>query len=335
MRRDPLQQIFDTLDGQTRHLVEELLTRLASAQGVAVEPSSLIFLLDRWTDHLANANRSPLTCQRYGNIVAGFLGQFPSPATIDVDTYFTLLRSRLSARTRQLHAVAMRSFLQFCRQRGYPVQQLVDCIPAISTQKKHRAAPPIADVAAVLSLPDLKPRTKALLDILVDTGARLSEILNLKRRDVDLRHLSISVTGKRAKERTVYITRPTVLAIRQHLAAAPGSNYVFPGTKALVWSARAVQEHFGVLCGKAGVEPFTPHQLRHFFATSSINAGANIKSVSEMLGHEDARTTLEIYTHTNEALNRREHRTHNPLTQVLSQTKQPRGRPRRQRKGDQ
>ena len=69
---------------------------------------------------------------------------------------------------------------------------------------------------------------------------------------------------------------------------------------------------------RVGVRPFTPHQLRHFYATSMLNDGANLKVVSELLGHASPSTTANIYWHVLGAdERRREHEQHNPLREVL------------------
>jgi integrase len=255
------------------------------------------------------------------------LAQFPAPTPIDIDTYFTLLRSR-SPKTRYNYAGAIRGFLKFCQQRGCRVEQLLDCLPQVKVVARRREAAPIESVAAVLSLKNLKPRTRALLYILISSGPRISEVLSLKRSDVDLKGLRITVLGKGGKERTIPITRPTALAIREYLATTRKSSYLFPGKKSLTWHVHCVQDHLKRLCHQAKVDPFTPHQLRHLTATQLIMTGANPKSVSEILGHKDPGITLRVYTHATEEINRREHRAHDPLAQVLSQVRQPRGRPR-------
>jgi len=330
--------IFQALDQESQHLVSELMYRLLATKPdqnspTRPEASALSFLLNGWTDYLANTNKSQHTCYVYHQIVSRLLAQFPTPSAIDIDTYFTILRARVSPRTRQMHVSAIRGFLNFCQQRGCQVEHLIDCLPKVKAIAKRREAAPIESVAAVLSLKDLKPRSKALLYILISSGPRISEVLNVKRSDVDLKGLSITLLGKGSKERTIPITRPTVLAIKEHLATAPKSFYLFPGRRALTWPARGVQDHLKVLCRQAKVDPFTPHQLRHLAATQLILTGANPKSVSEILGHKDPGITLRVYTHANEEINRREHQAHDPLAQVLSQLRRPRGRPRQQRKG--
>lgn len=309
--------VFQALDPDSQRLVSELARRLLSTQNpVAAECLPLNALVDPWIDYLANCERSPLTLCQYRRAVGSFLREFPTPGTVHVDTYFTLLRGKSSPYVRHVHSAAIRNFLRFCKERGCPVQELIDCIPPVKVPQKRRTAPPPEDVEALLSYKKLKPRTRALLYIFVDSGPRLAEVLNLRLTDVDLKHLTITVMGKGAKQRTIPISRDTARAIKAYLAEAPRSTYLFPGARSLTWHRTSVEQHLRVLCLKVGIQPFTPHQLRHYFATRSINDGANIRSISEILGHRDPGITLKLYVHSNPEFNREEHRKHTPLTKL-------------------
>lgn len=323
-------QIFQALEPENQALMTELAHRLLSTQNpVAAEHLPLNALVDPWIDYLGNCEKSPWTLSQYRRAVESFLREFPAPGTVHIDTYFTLLRGRSSPYVRHAHSAAIRGFLRFCRERGYPVQDLIDSIPSVRVPQKRRSAPPPEDVEALLSYKKLKARTRALLYIFVDSGPRLAEVLNLKRTDVDLKHLTITVMGKGAKQRTIPISRDTARAIKEYLAQAPNSAYLFPGTKSLTWHRTAVEEHLRVLCRKVGIQPFTPHQLRHYFATRSINDGANIRSISEILGHRDPGITLKLYVHSNPEFNRQEHRKHTPLTKLHRHRSKSKGKKQR------
>jgi len=70
------------------------------------------------------------------------------------------------------------------------------------------------------------------------------------------------------------------------------------------------------LCKRASIEQITPHQLRHYFATHALSNGADVKAVSEMLGHADVGITLKIYHHVNAKAIREMHRDYSPLTSM-------------------
>jgi integrase/recombinase XerD len=95
------------------------------------------------------------------------------------------------------------------------------------------------------------------------------------------------------------------------------SKYLFPSTRVDARiehrDNRYFQRRLSELCGRAGVERLTPHQLRHYFATHALSRGADIKAVSEMLGHADVVITLKIYHHVNAKAIREMHREYSPI----------------------
>ena len=95
------------------------------------------------------------------------------------------------------------------------------------------------------------------------------------------------------------------------------SEYLFPSTRADATIPhrrnRHFQEHLAELCEQAGIERITPHQLRHYFATHALSNGADVKAVSQMLGHADVGITLKIYHHVNAKSIRQMHREYSPL----------------------
>ena len=78
-------------------------------------------------------------------------------------------------------------------------------------------------------------------------------------------------------------------------------------------SEKEINDRLSELCERAGVEHLTPHQLRHYFATHTLSDGADVKAVSEMLGHADVTITLKIYHHVNAKAIRAMHREYSPI----------------------
>ena len=81
-------------------------------------------------------------------------------------------------------------------------------------------------------------------------------------------------------------------------------------------SRRYFEKRLSELCEKAGIDHITPHQLRHYFATYTLSNGADVKAVSEMLGHADVGITLKIYHHVNARAIREMHREYSPLVNI-------------------
>ena len=148
-------------------------------------------------------------------------------------------------------------------------------------------------------------RNHALMEIFYATGARISEISHLKLDMLDLSHQFIKVLGKRNKERIIplyttcsdilkkYINeaRPLLLKEEQPL------SYVFISTRGNRMTSSAIRAVFKKILHQAGLpDYYSPHDLRHTFATDLIEGNADLRSVQELLGHASLSTT-QIYTH--------------------------------------
>lgn len=150
-------------------------------------------------------------------------------------------------------------------------------------------------------------RDTALLETLYSTGARVSEAVTLRRRDLDLLSGTARVRGKGKKERLCPIGRHAGHALQSMFAAA-GSLWpdgradgaaapVFLNVKGRALTPRSVERLMKRHLAAAGLNhAFSPHILRHTFATHLLDAGADLRSVQELLGHAGLSTT-QIYTH--------------------------------------
>ena len=81
---------------------------------------------------------------------------------------------------------------------------------------------------------------------------------------------------------------------------------------------RYFENRLSELCDRAGIDRITPHQLRHYFATHTLSNGADIKAVSEMLGHADVGITLKIYHHVNAKSIRQMHKEFSPVAELAA-----------------
>lgn len=146
-------------------------------------------------------------------------------------------------------------------------------------------------------------RDKVVLEILYGTGIRLSELVSLTWRAVDMQSGQIKVLGKRNKERIVPMhagLKKVLLSYNQLLQSQPleQSPYVVvtdKGKKAYpMLIERIVKKHLGAVTTE---KKKSPHVLRHTFATHLLNAGADINSIKTLLGHSSLAAT-QVYTHT-------------------------------------
>jgi integrase/recombinase XerD len=153
-----------------------------------------------------------------------------------------------------------------------------------------------------LSLPD-GHRNRAIIETLYGCGLRVSELVNLRLTDIYYEEEYIVVTGKGNKQRLVPINKRALKEIeyyktdRNRLKAIHDENIVFLNRYGRKLTRAMIFHIIKELAAKAGItKKISPHTFRHSFATHMVQAGADLRAVQEMLGHESILTT-EIYTH--------------------------------------
>jgi integrase/recombinase XerC len=204
---------------------------------------------------------------------------------------------------------AARSWLRFLRKRGHIVKGAGE---QIMSPRVRRALPTFISVDAakeVMEAPDdtaAGKRDRALLEILYGSGVRVSELVGLSLRDVDLAGGWARVRGKGDKERVVPLGRKCVAALQAYLPERDQVHAGYPvvDPTALFVSARGKRltrqdayklvRHYGAL--GAGRADLFPHALRHTCATHMLEGGADLRSIQELLGHAKLSTTQK-YTH--------------------------------------
>lgn len=165
---------------------------------------------------------------------------------------------------------------------------------------KQRGHPgPAAEYAAL--------RDAAILEMLYSTGARVHEIAQLTDGDVDYLGGCVRVRGKGRKERLCPFGRPAALSLRTATAkrdelwpitdSTRRQRPLFPNLQGGAMSPRSIERMMKRCLQESGLsDKFSPHTLRHTFATHMLDAGADLRSVQELLGHVSLSTT-QIYTH--------------------------------------
>ena len=147
-------------------------------------------------------------------------------------------------------------------------------------------------------------RDGAILEVIYSGGLRISEAIGLNLADLSLESGVMKIRGKGKKERLGALGRPAVRALNDYLAlrnafcgASADPAAVFLNHTGSRLTARSFQRNFKEYLMQAGLPPdMTPHKLRHSFATHLLDAGADLRSVQALLGHENLSTT-QIYTH--------------------------------------
>ena len=147
-------------------------------------------------------------------------------------------------------------------------------------------------------------RDAAILEIFYGTGIRLSELIHLRVRDVDIAGNTLKVTGKGSKERIVPFGRPATKALQAYLQRRPefvrkppDAGVLFLTITGKQMNPKGINVLMNMYIGRVSeIEKKSPHVLRHTFATHLLNRGADLQAVRELLGHESLSTT-QVYTH--------------------------------------
>jgi site-specific recombinase XerD len=130
-----------------------------------------------------------------------------------------------------------------------------------------------------------------MVKILYSTGVRVSEFVSIKKADINFTTGDIHVFGKGSKERIVIVGPDVLEDLRKYCEAFKPDQKIFPVT------TMTIQYRIKVLAAQAGINKHvTPHKLRHSFATHLNQAGTNIITIKDLLGHESLNTT-QIYAH--------------------------------------
>lgn len=262
-------------------------------------------------------------CEFWDHLVARQVE--PSDVTInDVQSHLIALRERgLAVSSIARHLATIKVFLRFLHTEHVAKRDVADLIEA---PKRWRRLPDTVhynQVEALLTAPDpydeFYLRDRALLELLYATGMRVSEVVDLTLKQINLDLGYVRCIGKGRKERIVPVGRSAIEAVRNYLEllrprllgdrfeeALFLSRTGRPLDRTNIW--RLVRKFAGL----AGIDqPLSPHTLRHCFATHLLGGGADLRIVQELLGHADVVTT-EIYTHVDERHLKNVHKKYHP-----------------------
>ncbi len=223
--------------------------------------------------------------------------------------------------TQGYYVIALRSFLKWC------VKNDLKCLAPekleVPKNKDHSLKFLDEDqIGRLLNQPTLSTtnglRDKAILELLFSTGLRVSELVSLDRDQINLKTREFGVIGKGGKSRVVFISKSAAEFVGRYLRSrmdrlkplfirTGGKKEITQGDEEIRLTARSIQrlvKHY-VTLAKLPVMA-TPHTLRHSMATDLLRAGADLRSVQEILGHKNIATT-QIYTHVTDARLREVH----------------------------
>ena len=297
----------------------------------ALKPESLDFAdsavaaqVVRWLGHLGAERRmSDKTVDAYRRDVHQFLAfmaehfggrvtlkRLSGLAPADVRAFMAARRADgIGGRSLMRGLAGARSFARFLERDG---NGRVAALAAVRAPKIEKTLPKPLSIAAARRVPDadvrageerepwVLARDAAVLALLYGCGLRISEALGLKRKEVDGRRDSLTVTGKGNKTRMVPLLPQVAKLVADYVALCPydlpADGPLFVGAKGGPLSPRIIQLVMERLRGALGLaETATPHALRHSFATHLLARGGDLRAIQELLGHASLSTT-QIYT---------------------------------------
>ena len=226
----------------------------------------------------------------------------------DIKSYLDYLKSKNdSPKTINRNLSCLRTFYKFLIIEKY-IQN--NPIENIDSPKLKKTLPSVLTYDEVANLLDIdlvnqySYRNKAMLELMYATGLRVSELINLKTHDIDFEMCILRTLGKGSKERiipigdyAIYYLSIYIKEYRNKLLKKDYNDYLFLNNHGKCLSRQSFYKIVKELAIKKNIKTkFSPHTLRHSFATHLLDRGADIKSIQELLGHSSLQTT-QIYTH--------------------------------------
>jgi integrase/recombinase XerC len=264
----------------------------------------------RYSPHTVSAYRSDL--DQFFKFLENPEDPITDPAQITyhhIRNWMVQLMSEMTARSVNRKIATLRKYFKFLLREG-----LVSSNPTSKVQspKNVKHLPVVVEDAKLSAmLNDSKifsddfegQRDKLVIETLFGTGIRLAELVTLKEQDVNIYENTIKVLGKRNKERIVPINHELKLLLGKYLDLKKNQNFHNISLTLIVTNKGAeaypkfiyliVQKYLSYISTQ---DKKSPHVLRHTFATSLLNRGADLNAIKELLGHANLSAT-QVYTH--------------------------------------
>lgn len=270
------------------------------------------YYIDKFLNYLAiEKNYSGHTITNYHIDLKEFEAFLATNAPKDIKEidYFILRKflsllseKKLNKRTVSRKISTLKSFFKFMVREGTIKNNPADSLIYPRLDKNLPVFLTEEQVVKILDLPKddslLGLRDKSILEVLYSTGARVSELANLKINDVDLISAIIKVMGKGRKERLLPLGEPALLSLKKYLDKRIDKNpSLFINKNSGSLTDRGIRLIVDKYMRQAAMNlKVSPHTFRHSFATHLLSRGADLRSVQELLGHSSIATT-QVYTH--------------------------------------
>ena len=249
----------------------------------------------------------PKTIKGYRERLKMFMTQCSKPVqaitTDDLREYLAYLvdERHLMDNSVQAHINTLRSFFSWLVDEDNIRKSPMRKIKSLKIDKLRSRHPLTAEQLELVRDGCRGYKEKALVEFLVSSGCRVSEVAGLRVDDIDWRDRKCKVIGKGNKERTVYFSVRAKLMLQLYIAERRGGEALFASSRAPYepLTDRGIEKMISKLGKRIGMErPLYPHLMRHTFASHALNCGMELTIIQHLLGHSDPKTTL-IYAEIN------------------------------------
>lgn len=234
-----------------------------------------------------------------------FNGSIESCTKKDILTYISSING-LEVSTVNRHISSLKSFFNYLVDESIIKVSPMEEVSSLKKAKKLPKYLSISEVNKLLNIPlnsEFDYRNKAMLELMYATGLRVSELVSIEYSNIDFENSIIRINGKGKKERIIplgevasYYLKVYLNDYRSKLLKRNTYNQVFLNNHGKPITRQGFNYILENIRELTGIEKeITPHVLRHSFATHLLEGGADIRSIQEMLGHENISTT-NIYT---------------------------------------
>lgn len=226
----------------------------------------------------------------------------------DIKDYLKFLKDSNSCDTTISRNIScIKSFYKFLLKQGSITTNPLDGIVTPKTRKKLPKTLSEQEISLLLDIKlndNYSYRNKAMIELMYATGLRVSELINLKIYDIDLNECIVRTMGKGSKERIIPLGNYAVNALeiyineyRYSFIKKETNDYLFLNNHGKKMTRQGFFKIIKSLAKEKGIKTdFSPHTLRHSFASHLLKYGADLRTIQELLGHSDISTT-QIYTH--------------------------------------
>ena len=243
----------------------------------------------------------PKTIKGYRERLKLFMTQCSKPVqqitTDDLREYLAYLvdERHLMDNSVQAHINTLRSFFSWLVDEDNIRKSPMRKIKSLKIDKLRSRHPLTAEQLELVRDGCRGYKEKALVEFLVSSGCRVSEVAGLRVDDIDWRDRKCKVIGKGNKERTVYFSVRAKLMLQLYIAERRGGEALFASSRAPYepLTDRGIEKMISKLGKRIGMErPRYPHLMRHTFASHALNCGMELTIIQHLLGHSDPKTTL-------------------------------------------